>query len=177
MADTAPTGAGLDQLGRAYCYNSDCAVVPTDVFFMQHYLFHPRQVLAMDQIPLRSRIQPPPARPFRIRRVSMVPHPPARDDDRTEDPATPITPTDGELAWLVAAEATADIDVTERTAIYLHLGCGDNFEAILQMLKTVQRTRVALSSEAMTNLASWLSGYAGSDREEMLRGLIYGESR
>ena len=72
----------------------------------------------------------------------------------------------------LAAEISSRLDDAERTAIYLLLGCGDNYEAIALILKIVQRRDICLSGDATTSLSQWLRGYVESDGEATLRDLI-----
>lgn len=79
---------------------------------------------------------------------------------------------DGEIAWQAAAEVTDHCSRMERAAIYLALGCGDNFDAIVQMLAFVGRNKMALSDGLKAKLSRWLDGYAGTSHETSLRPVI-----
>jgi hypothetical protein len=123
----------------------------------------------------RLRTKPPSSRPFRVRKVPVDPTPPVGEIENIPTHAATTTLTDGVIAWMLVAEVAADLDPAERTAIYLLLGCDDDYEAIMRMLTIAQRTGIALSTEAMMRLSQWLRGYAGSDGEETLRSLIEGK--
>ena len=51
----------------------------------------------------------------------------------------PAIPNDGELAWHLANEITQYMSRSDRISVYVKLGCGDNFDAIVQILTLVQR--------------------------------------
>lgn len=84
---------------------------------------------------------------------------------------------DGEIAWQIAAEITDRCSRRDKAAIYLTLGCGDNFDAIVQMLAVVRRDAVALSDGLKARLSRWLEGYAGTAHEAPLRMLLTETSR
>jgi hypothetical protein len=80
---------------------------------------------------------------------------------------------DGELAWRLASEITPRLEPTDRTTLYLKLGCGDNFDAIFYALGICCRDELQLSREILTQVGRWQDGYAGSGSETTLRHLVF----
>jgi hypothetical protein len=93
----------------------------------------------------------------------------ARGSVGGQQPAITI-PNDGELAWQLAAEVTEHLREVDRVSIYLKIGCGDHYEAIVQMLELVSRHRMRLSAAIEACLRRWADGYADTACEPAIRG-------
>jgi hypothetical protein len=88
-----------------------------------------------------------------------------------QQPAITI-PNHGELAWQLATEVTEHLRNVDRVSIYLKIGCGDHYEAIIQMLELVSRHRMQLSIAIEACLRRWADGYADTACEHKIRGLL-----
>jgi hypothetical protein len=88
-----------------------------------------------------------------------------------QQPAITI-PNHGELAWQLATEVTEHLRNVDRAGVYLKIGCGDHYEAIIQMLELVRRHRVQLSVAIEACLRRWADGYADTACEHTIRGLL-----
>jgi hypothetical protein len=95
----------------------------------------------------------------------------ARESAGRQPPAITI-PNDGELAWQLAAEVTGHLRDVDRVSIYLKIGCGDHYEAIVQMLELVGRLRMRLPAAVEACLDRWADGYADTACEPAIRGLL-----
>jgi hypothetical protein len=95
----------------------------------------------------------------------------ARESAGGQQPAITI-PNDGELAWQLAAEVTGHLRDVDRASIYLKIGCGDHYEAIIQMLELVGRRRMRLPAAIEACLGRWADGYADTACEPAIRGLL-----
>jgi len=95
----------------------------------------------------------------------------ARETVGGQQPAITI-PNDSELAWQLAAEVTGHLRNADRVSIYLKIGCGDHYEAIVQMLELVRRHCMQLSAAIEARLRRWADGYVDTDREPAIRGLL-----
>lgn len=84
----------------------------------------------------------------------------------------PALPTDCELAWQLASEITDVLDSADRERIYLRLGCGDHYDAIIDLLQRARARGVTLSPEATARVAQWITGYRGTAEESALRSLL-----
>jgi hypothetical protein len=104
----------------------------------------------------------------------------ASRDERSHDARSSVggqqaavtIPNDGELAWRLAAEITGQLRDVDRVSIYLKIGCGDHYEAIVQMLELVSRHRMQLSASTEACLPRWAGGYADTAYEHAIRGLL-----
>jgi hypothetical protein len=95
----------------------------------------------------------------------------ARGSVGRQQPAITI-PNDAELAWQLAAEVTEHLHRVDRMSIYLKIGCGDHYEAIVQMLELVRRHCLQLSAVIEACLRRWADGYANTACEPAIRDLL-----
>ena len=77
-----------------------------------------------------------------------------------------------ELAWHLAAEVTRYLKPQAKTALYVKLGCGENYDAIVQLLTLVKRRDLQLSQATVTRVGRWLAGYVGAAIEPAIRDLL-----
>lgn len=84
-----------------------------------------------------------------------------------------LLPNEADLAWQVATEITPHLTRDEKSAVYLTIGCDDNFEAIVDMLALAQSSRILLSHNTLGSVTRWLDGYIGSAEEPVIRKLLY----
>jgi hypothetical protein len=106
-----------------------------------------------------------------MQRPLPAPKPGANSHARARGSSLPI-PNEGELAWQLAAEVTPSLDDEDKTSVYLKLGCGDHFEAIVEVLTLGQRRDLVLSRQLVTLIERWQLGYVGSDCEAAVSSLL-----
>lgn len=98
--------------------------------------------------------------------------PPTSDTSPEREARRVLALNDGEIAWRIAAEVTDRLSHREKSAVYLTLGCGENHQAIVQILTIARRDGIVLSEGIWDQLSRWLEGYAGTADEPALRDLL-----
>jgi hypothetical protein len=81
-------------------------------------------------------------------------------------------PNEGELAWQLAGEVTPSLHRAEKTLLYLLLGCGNHFEAIVHVLTVARSRSLVLSKDLLALVERWQRGYVGSGNESTVCGLL-----
>lgn len=90
---------------------------------------------------------------------------------RPPDPKAEI-PNEGELAWQLAGEVAPTFPSAGRAELFLKLGCGDHFDAIVDMLEAVRQNHLQLSPSLLSRIGHWQRGYVGSSGEAVVLGLL-----
>jgi hypothetical protein len=85
-------------------------------------------------------------------------------------------PNEGELAWQLASEVAPTLPSADKTELFLKLGCGDHFDAIVDMLDAVGQKHLQISASLLSRIGHWQRGYVGSSGEADVLGLL-GEAR
>jgi hypothetical protein len=80
--------------------------------------------------------------------------------------------TEAKLAWALADAASACFTADDQTGVYTALGAGEACLAILRTLAIAVRARHSLPAGLITDLTTWLDGYAGNDYEPLIRRLL-----
>ena len=81
-------------------------------------------------------------------------------------------PSDDGPAWALADHISAHLVDDDKTAIYLDLGCGNDWGAIAHMLNVTVRDRLRVSEAIIDQVSGWLDGYAGTADEPTIRELL-----
>jgi hypothetical protein len=79
---------------------------------------------------------------------------------------------DNRLAWLLADELTVSFLDEDHTAVYIELGAGDIWPAIIRMLTIAVRDELSLPAGLVTEFAVWLDKYVGGIEEPLIRDLL-----
>jgi hypothetical protein len=80
--------------------------------------------------------------------------------------------TTGELAWTLVEAVRSELDVANRTAVFVELGCGDDVSAIHRILSAATCGSVALPGSLLRITDEWLDRYHGVAHEPELRDLV-----
>jgi hypothetical protein len=83
----------------------------------------------------------------------------------------PIT-AEAKLAWALADAASTCFTEADHIGVYTALGAGDSYSAIVHTLVIVVRARHSLPTKLVSDLATWLNGYAGNEYEPRIRSLL-----
>lgn len=83
-----------------------------------------------------------------------------------------VGPNVGDLAWHLAAAMTDSMKPADRAHIYLLLGCGDHYDAIVDMIEQARIRHVELTADVRLRLGQWITGYRGTAAELSLRALL-----
>lgn len=79
---------------------------------------------------------------------------------------------DEDTAWLLVDAVKSCLTGSERTIVFIELGCGEAYLAIKRILNVLVSTRMALPVAILSKLTGWLNGYAGSPEEPQLRMML-----
>ena len=83
-----------------------------------------------------------------------------------------MMPSDLHPAWALADHLTPHLVDDDRMAIYVGLGCGNEWDAITHMLNVIVRERITVPEALVCQIAGWLDGYAGTADEPTIRELL-----
>ena len=76
------------------------------------------------------------------------------------------------LAWALTTAASAFVPEPARLWLCAKIGAGEPENAIMDTLAFYARTNSELPVELAVPVRAWIRGYAGSDREPILRRLV-----
>jgi hypothetical protein len=80
--------------------------------------------------------------------------------------------TEAKLAWALADAASTCFTADDYIHVYTALGAGEAYLAIARTLTVAVRARHSLPANLVTELTTWLDGYAGNEYEPRLRILL-----
>lgn len=83
-------------------------------------------------------------------------------------------PDERRLAWALAEAARAFLPKGQRPWIYVTIGAGDLDELITNLLSGFRSTATPIPGPLMTQVRSWVSGYAGCETEPRLQRILDG---
>lgn len=84
----------------------------------------------------------------------------------------PSTISDEDMAWALVDAVQPRLTGYERTSVFVELGSGESFLVIKHILTALLAARMALPVAILSQLTSWLNGYAGSPEEPQLRMML-----
>jgi hypothetical protein len=80
--------------------------------------------------------------------------------------------TEARLAWALADAASTCFTEADHISVYTALGAGEAYSAIVRTLAIAVRARHSLPANLVTELTTWLDGYAGHKYEPGIRALL-----
>jgi hypothetical protein len=80
--------------------------------------------------------------------------------------------TESKLAWALADAASTCFTEADYISVYTALGAGETYSAIVRTLAIAARMRHSLPTNLITELTTWLDGYAGHKYEPQIRRLL-----
>ena len=89
-----------------------------------------------------------------------------------EQRATEPMSSPADLAWSLADAASTCFTEADHISVYTVLGAGESFSAIIRTLAIAARSRYPLPAKLVSELATWLDGYAGNENEPRIRRLL-----
>ena len=82
-----------------------------------------------------------------------------------------MTP-EARLGWALADAASTCFTEADHISVYTALGAGEAYSAIVLTLTIAVRARQSLPAKLVTELTTWLDGYAGHTHEQGIRALL-----
>ncbi len=79
---------------------------------------------------------------------------------------------EAKLAWALADAASTCFTEADHASVYTALGAGEAYTAIVRTLAIAVRARHSLPANLITELTTWLDGYAGHTYEPQIRNLL-----
>jgi len=79
---------------------------------------------------------------------------------------------EAKLAWALADAASVCFTADDNIGVYTALGAGEAYAAIVRTLVIAARARHSLPATLISELTTWLDGYAGNEHEPRLRSLL-----
>jgi hypothetical protein len=83
-----------------------------------------------------------------------------------------VIDSNDDMAWLLADAASECMAGADRHAVFVDLGAGDPWEAIVRILQIVERERFSLPCQLIADVTSWLDRYTGAMEEAPIRAFL-----
>lgn len=79
---------------------------------------------------------------------------------------------EGDLAWALIEAAKPHLTIAERNYVFVAVGAGDTFPAILTIIKIVAAKQIPLRRHLVQQCATWLDAYNVHNEYEDVRHII-----
>jgi hypothetical protein len=79
---------------------------------------------------------------------------------------------EGDLAWALIDAAKPHLTIAERNYVFVTVGAGDTFPAILTLIKIVAAKQIPLRWHLVQQCATWLDAYNVHNEYEHVRHII-----
>lgn len=81
-------------------------------------------------------------------------------------------PTQSQLAWDLAITMAAKLNRSHRNRLFARVGAGETYSAIEELLTRAANTGYPVSKAFADDIARWVNGYSGTQREAHLRAIV-----